>query len=73
MRMPFRKPLVVIAPKKLLKLRQAASSIEDFGDGTEFQYLITDKNPNLVAPAKVRKVVLCTGQVYYDLHNAVTK
>ena len=36
MRMPFRKPMVVIAPKKLLKLRAAASSIEEFDEGTQF-------------------------------------
>jgi 2-oxoglutarate dehydrogenase E1 component len=73
MRMPFRKPLVVIAPKKLLKLRQAASPIEEFGPDSKFEVLITDKNPNLVAPEKVKKVILCSGQVYYDLSGAVTK
>lgn len=35
--------------------------------------LINDQNPNLVAPTQVKKVVLCSGQVYYDLRNAVTK
>ena len=35
--------------------------------------IIEDQNPNLAAPEKVRKIVLCSGQVYYDLHNRVTK
>lgn len=41
--------------------------------GTHFLPLITDKNPKLDAPEKVRKVVLCSGQVYYDLYNAAVK
>ena len=67
MRMPFRKPLIVVAPKKLLRFKGATSSIEEFGEGTRFQNLIEDKNEKLVAPEKVRKVIICTGQVYYDL------
>lgn len=35
--------------------------------------MLNDKNPNLVAPEKVRKVILCTGQVYYDLEAARAK
>jgi 2-oxoglutarate dehydrogenase E1 component len=61
MRMPFRKPLIVIAPKKLLRLKGACSDIEEFADGTRFHLLIDDKNPNLVAPEKVRKDVFCSG------------
>ena len=71
--MPFRKPLIVVAPKKLLRLKGACSEIEDFAEGTRFQLLLNDKNPNLVAPEKVRKVILCTGQVYYDLEAARAK
>ena len=36
MRMPFRKPLIVVAPKKLLKLKAAGSTIEEFGENTRF-------------------------------------
>jgi len=36
MRLPFRKPLVVVAPKKLLKFKGACSNIEDFATGTRF-------------------------------------
>jgi len=73
MRMPFRKPLIVVAPKKLLKFRGASSSIEDFGETTRFQNLIPDSNKDIVAPEKVKKVVICSGQVFYDLESARTK
>jgi 2-oxoglutarate dehydrogenase E1 component len=73
MRMPFRKPMIVVAPKKLLKLRLASSNIEAFAEGTRFQEIIPDPNTELVKPEKVRKVVLCSGQVYYDLVAAVKK
>lgn len=73
MRLPFRKPLVVVAPKKLLKFRGACSNIEEFSGQTRYLPLISDKNPKLVAPEKVRKVVLCCGQVYYDLEAAREK
>jgi len=67
MRMPFRKPLIVIAPKKLLRYKGATSSIEDFDETTRFQSLLEDSNPKLVAPEKVRKIIFCSGQVYFDL------
>lgn len=67
MRRPFRKPLVVVSPKKLLKFAGAGSNIEDFGKGTTFQRIIDDESKDLVAADKVRKVIYCTGQVYYDL------
>jgi 2-oxoglutarate dehydrogenase E1 component len=51
MRLPFRKPLVVISPKKLLRFKGACSTIEEFAEGTRFLPLITDKNPKQVAPA----------------------
>lgn len=63
---PFRKPLVVIAPKKLLKLREAGSDIEEFTKGQTFKRIIGETNKE-IAPEKVRKLVLCSGQVYYDL------
>lgn len=50
MRLPFRKPLVVIAPKKLLKFKGASSPIADFDEGTRFLPLLEDANPDRVAP-----------------------
>jgi 2-oxoglutarate dehydrogenase complex dehydrogenase (E1) component-like enzyme len=57
---------VVVAPKKLLKLREAGSEIEEFSKGHNFKRIIGETNKE-ITPANVRKVVLCSGQVYYDL------
>jgi len=65
----FRKPLVVAVSKKLLKYRGAESTIEDFEVGLRFHRVIEDKNPDLVADSKVRKLLLCSGQIYYELEN----
>lgn len=64
-----RKPLVVMSPKSVLRNKLAVSSLDDFSKTQSFQRLIpeTDK---LVANDKVKKVVLCTGKVYYDLVEA---
>jgi 2-oxoglutarate dehydrogenase E1 component len=61
MRMPYRKPMIVISPKKLLKFKDATSNIEDFEEGTRFKYLLHDCHPNLVAPEQVKKVIFCSG------------
>lgn len=66
-RRPFRKPLIVVAPKKLLKLKAANSDIELFDEGLRFHKCIPDVHPNLAPNDKVRKVVFCSGQIYYDL------
>jgi len=73
MRRTFRKPLIVVAPKKLLKLRNANSDFEDFKTGLRFQKVIDDRSTELVADASVRKVIYCSGQVYYDLEAERTK
>ena len=73
MRLPFRKPLVVVAPKKLLRYKGACSEIEEFGPNSHWKPLIEDQNKTLVAPEKVRKVILCSGQVYFDLEAARAK
>lgn len=67
MRMPFRKPVIVVAPKKLLRLRSACSTSQDFSEEKQFQDLIPDTNANAIQKDRVKKVLLCTGQVYYDL------
>ena len=73
MRTPFRKPIVVVAPKKLLRLKGACSDAEEFGPDRHFRGLINDVNPKALAKDKVRKVILCSGQVYYDLEAARAK
>lgn len=67
MRRTYRKPLIVSSPKKLLKYAGAYSSIEDFDEKHRFQKIIPDQNASLVANDKVKQVILCTGQVYFDL------
>ena len=73
MRRPFRKPLIVVSPKKLLRFKEASSDIEEFGEGLRFRRIIEDQNKNLVAPEKVKRLIFCTGQVYYDLNEARIK
>ena len=60
----FRKPLVVMTPKSLLRHKDAASPIKDFSEGS-FQTVIGEVEN--VDPAKVRRVLVCSGKVYYDL------
>ena len=62
----FRKPLVMMTPKSLLRHKLAVSKIEDFGPGTVFHRILPDES-KLADGAKVRRVVLCAGKVYYDL------
>jgi 2-oxoglutarate dehydrogenase E1 component len=59
-----KRPLIVMTPKSLLRLPQAGSSISDFTGGSSFQEI-------LVTPgtAKQKRVVLCSGKVYYDVIN----
>ena len=58
-----RRPLVIFTPKSLLRAKQAVSQKADFTSGY-FHPLITDTTP---PTGKVRKVLLCSGKVYYDL------
>ncbi len=61
---PFRKPLVVMTPKSLLRHKDAASPLRDLAEGG-FQTLIDEIEP--IAADKVRRVVVCSGKVYYEL------
>ncbi|MFN7642867.1 MAG: 2-oxoglutarate dehydrogenase E1 component [Burkholderiales bacterium] len=61
----FRKPLVIMTPKSLLRNKEAVSPLQDLARGG-FQTVIPDTTADLDAKG-VKKVVLCTGKVYYDL------
>jgi 2-oxoglutarate dehydrogenase E1 component len=61
---PFRKPLVVMTPKSLLRKKEAASSIKDLANGS-FQTVIPDTTT--VDEKGVKRIVACCGKVYYDL------
>jgi 2-oxoglutarate dehydrogenase E1 component len=61
----FRKPLVVMSPKSLLRNKDATSPLVDFTKG-EFKTVIGEQNAAIDA-AKVKRVIACSGKVYYDL------
>jgi 2-oxoglutarate dehydrogenase E1 component len=66
MRRNFRKPLVVMTPKSLLRHKDAVSTLEDFGPESSFHRILGETDP-IAAGDKVRRVVLCSGKVYFDL------
>ena len=62
----FRKPLVIFTPKSLLRHKLAVSALHEMAAGSTFRFVIPEIDA--IAPAEeVRRVVLCTGKVYYDL------
>ncbi len=65
---PFRKPLIVMTPKSLLRHKASVSSLNDLAEG-HFQVVIDD--PRQPDPARVRRVVFCAGKVYFDLAAAL--
>jgi len=71
----IRKPLIVMTPKSLLRHKRAVSAIGEIGAGTSFHRLLWDSAEShkgekirLARDEKIRRVVLCTGKVYYDLY-----
>jgi 2-oxoglutarate dehydrogenase E1 component len=66
MKANYRKPLVVMTPKSLLRHKLAISNLAEFGPGSGFKHVI-DEVDKIAPPKKIRRVVLCTGKVYYDL------
>ena len=71
----IRKPLIVMTPKSLLRHKRAVSRLEELAKGTTFHRILYDDAqmlPNeaikLVPDEKIRRIVLCSGKVYYDLY-----
>lgn len=71
----FRKPLILMTPKSLLRAKRATSRLDEFGVGSSFHRLLWDdaqlmnNEPIKLKPdAHMRRVVLCSGKVYYDLY-----
>jgi 2-oxoglutarate dehydrogenase E1 component len=62
----FRKPLIIMTPKSLLRHKLCVSKLADMGPGTSFHRVIGETSP-LAADTQVKRVVLCSGKVYYDL------
>ncbi|PZO63497.1 MAG: 2-oxoglutarate dehydrogenase E1 component, partial [Pelagerythrobacter marensis] len=70
---PFRKPLMLMTPKSLLRHPQAVSTADEFQTGSTFHRVLCDdaqrgrSDFKLAEDAKIRRVVICSGKVYYDL------
>ena len=64
MHRPFRKPLIVMSPKSLLRHARAVSSLSDLTDGA-FRTVLDD--PRVSDPAAVERVLMCSGRIYYAL------
>ncbi|KQT42885.1 2-oxoglutarate dehydrogenase subunit E1 [Aureimonas sp. Leaf454] len=71
----FRKPLILMTPKSLLRHKRAVSDLSEMSGDTSFHRLLwddaemkKDAGIKLVKDAKMKRVVMCTGKVYYDLY-----
>jgi 2-oxoglutarate dehydrogenase E1 component len=71
----IRKPLILMTPKSLLRHKRAVSRLEEMGPDTSFHrllwddaQLLPDQQIKLVADNKIRRVIMCSGKVYYDLY-----
>ena len=81
MRRPFRKPLVLMTPKSLLRHKRAVSNLEDMIPGTSFHRIMPDGaeagcdvgGVTLKPDDQINRVVLCSGKVYFDLVDARAK
>ena len=67
----FRKPLVIFTPKSLLRAKEVMSRLDDMRSGTSFHRVISEGDA-LAADDRVRRVVLCSGKLYFDLLKART-
>ena len=74
MRRNFRKPLVLMTPKSLLRHKRCVSTLEEMGPGSSFHRVLWDdadykpgSTIKLVSDSRIKRVVICSGKVYYDL------
>jgi 2-oxoglutarate dehydrogenase E1 component len=63
----FRKPLILMTPKSLLRHKRCASKLDEFATGSSFHRVLWDEGDKLCPDDKIRRVIICTGKVYYDL------
>ncbi|TDR85453.1 2-oxoglutarate dehydrogenase E1 component [Enterovirga rhinocerotis] len=73
LRRDFRKPLILMTPKSLLRHKRCVSRLDELAAGRSFHRILRDDGQNLVADDKIRRVILCTGKVYYDLFDELEK
>jgi 2-oxoglutarate dehydrogenase E1 component len=65
-RRSFRKPLIVMTPKSLLRNKECVSTLADMGPGSSFRRILIETD-QLTDANRVRRVILCSGKVYFDL------
>lgn len=65
----MRKPLVLMSPKKILMMKDVQSNLEEFGEDSHFQPVLSDTAPT----GQVKKVLVCSGQIYFELKNRRSK
>jgi len=72
----IRKPLILMTPKSLLRHKRAVSQLDELTNGTSFHRLLWDdaqlhanEKIKLVPDGKIRRVIMCSGKVYYDLYD----
>jgi 2-oxoglutarate dehydrogenase E1 component len=72
----IRKPLIMMTPKSLLRHKRAVSALDELGKDTTFHRILyddaqmrPDEKTMLVSDDKIKRVVLCSGKVYYDLYD----
>ncbi|HEY4943796.1 MAG TPA: 2-oxoglutarate dehydrogenase E1 component [Rhizomicrobium sp.] len=81
MHRPFRKPLILMTPKSLLRNKHCTSFLADFGPGSSFHRVLRDQaevvpgawTTKLAEDGQIRRVVMCSGKVYFDLMEARDK
>lgn len=74
MLLDFRKPLFLAAPKKILRHKLAKANLTDLEEGSEFIPVIDEINEDLTKDrSKIRRIVLCSGQIFVDLYEKRTK
>ncbi|WP_426051466.1 2-oxoglutarate dehydrogenase E1 component [Brevundimonas sp. SL161] len=81
MHRPFRKPLIIMTPKSLLRHKKAVSTLKDMAEGSSFHRVLHDdaqtrpdvSGITIKGDKDIRRVILCSGKVYYDLLDAREK
>ncbi len=61
---PLRKPLIIMSPKSMLRLKESVSSLEDLAQGHFYPVISETEN---LDPDKVRRIIACSGKIYYEL------
>ena len=66
----YRKPLIIISPKSMLRHKRSVSDISDFIKG-KFEVILSDKS--VKDTSKIKRIVVCSGKIYYELIDAKEK